>query len=239
MRGYLNFAFMLNIELFPAQVLFLQAPSRVTIEEVFSVILRDLVINRVLNLAKLKSYPTERSKKTQKYYRFIKGTAYEGYEPMSYETRFLSPFEDAEQVQSKVLTNFVLRKYSMPSGFTDEKIFRPLAKDKYISSLPILKTFGYYSIKSKTKQILSEVDDFINNQEQKLESLIDGDKAEFISTMNETGTYIFQFENKNPELFKNIISMVKRIYRTQPLGPDNDLTNFMEAFNVDMRYFDE
>lgn len=230
---------MLNTELFPAQVLFLQTPSKVSIEEVFSVILKDLVIRRVLNLVKLKSYPTERSTKTQKYFRFIKGIAYEGYEPMKFEKSFLIPFEEAEQVQAKVLTNFALRKYNMPSGFIDERIFIPLAKDDYISSLPLLKTFGYYSIKSKTKEIIAEVEEFMTTQEQRLESLIDGDKAEFVSAMNDTGTYVFQFEKRNPELYHNIISMVKRIYRTQPLGPDNDLTNFMEAFNVNMRYFEE
>ena len=230
---------MLNTELYPAQILFLQEPSKISINEVFSIILRDLVLRRVLHLAKLKSYPTERSKKTQKYYRFIKGEEFSNYEPMSFENRFLSPFEDAEQVQAKVLTNYVLKPYSMPSDFITKKIFKPLAKDKYISSLPFLKTFGYYSIKPKTKELLTEVKDFIATQEQKLESLIDGDKAEFVSVINETGAYIFYFEKNNAELYKNIVSMVKRIFRTKPLGIENDLANFMEALNVDMRYFEE
>ena len=230
---------MLNIELSYTQIIFVQNPSKIGIDEVFSSILRDLIIKGVLQLHRIKTLPTKRSKKVQKYFRFMKGQAYSGYEPLPFETSFLSPLEDIDQVQPKVLTNYVLRNYSMPSAFISKKIYAPLAKDKYISSIPVLKAFGFYSIKTNTKNMLTEVNDFINTQEETLLSLINGDNSKFISTMNETGSYVFMLEKKNPDLYKDIISMVNNIYKNQPLGADNDLSNFMEAFSVNMSYFEE
>lgn len=230
---------MLDFGLSPAQILFLQTPSKVKTDDIFRIILRELIIKGVVRLSITDEFPTKRSKKIQKYYRFIKGYAFDTYEPLVFEKSFLYPLEDGEHVQVKVLTNYVLRKYSMPSDFVTKKIYIPLSKDKFISSLPILKTFGYYSIKRKSKQLLIEVDEFINQQEEVLSSLIDGDQAEFISAMNDTGTFVFLFETRNPDLYNNIIRMMKEVYNNQPLGADNDLTNFMEAFNVDMSYMAE
>ncbi len=231
---------MFDTDLLPAQIIFLQNPSRIRVNEIIGAILRDLTLRRVLNVVKITSYPTDRSRKKQKYFRFAKGSAFEGYEPKIFEKSFLTPLsEDEDMIQAKILTNFVLRKYSMISGFIDEKIFAPLHKEGYISSLPILKTFGYYSMSKKGKEIVQIANEFVKTQEEKLESLIDGDKGEFFNALNETGTFAFQFEKTNPKLYKNLISMVKRINRTKPLGPENDLTNFMEAMNIDLSYFEE
>ncbi|HAM99523.1 MAG TPA: hypothetical protein DCQ26_13020 [Marinilabiliales bacterium] len=228
---------MLNTELFPAQVFYLLAPKKVHVHEVFATILRDLTLRNVIRVAKINSFPNDRSKKTQKYYRFIKGEAFKGYEPQPFEKSFLIPFEETENVQTKVLTNYVLRKYSMPSGFIGDQIYNPLSKAGYIGSIPILKAFGYLSLTHKGNEVVAQANEFIHQQEEKLTALIDGDREKFIHTINETGAYIFHFEENNPALYKNIISMVKRINKSKPMGPENDLTVFMEAMNIDLSYF--
>ncbi len=230
---------MFDTDLLPAQILFLQNPSKIRINEVIGAIFKDLTLRGVLNVVKIKSFPNNRSRKTQKYFRFAKGKVFEGYEPRLFEKGFLDPLEEEDMVQAKILTNFVLRKYSMVSGFIGDKIFKPLRKDGYISTLPILKTFGYYSLSKKGKKVVQMANEFVKIQEEKLEQLIDGDKGEFINAINETGTFAFQFEDTNPALYKNLISMVKRINRTKPLGSENDLTNFAEAMNIDLSYFTE
>jgi len=230
---------MFSTELSAVQVLFLQAPTKVGIDDMISAILRDLTLRRVLNVDKINSFPNDRSRKTQKYFMFIMGEHYEGYEHAEFEKGFIKPFEEINQAQAKTLTNFLLKKYSTPSGFIKDKIYTPLKKEGFVSSLPILKAFGYYKVKTKGKQIITEFNDFLKTQEEKLESLIDGDKGEFINTLKETGVYVFYFEKNNPKLYKNLISMVKRINRSKPLGAENDLSNFMEAMNIDVSYFEE
>jgi hypothetical protein len=230
---------MFSTDLSPVQVLFLQAPSKVKIDDMLGVIFRDLTLRRVWNVIKINSFPNDRSRKTQKYFMFIKGEMFEGYEPKPFEEVFINPFTEVNQVQSKILTNFALKKYSTPSGFINEKIYEPLRKEGYISSIPLLKTFGYYSLTTKAKQLVAEFNDYIQNQEQKLESLIDGNREEFINALNETGVYIFYFEKKNPVLYKNIISMLKRIHNSKPAIAEKDYIRFTEAIYVDLSYFVE
>ncbi len=230
---------MFSTDLNPVQVMFLHNPSKMHIEDALSIILRDLTLKRVLNMTKLNIYPTERSKKTQKYFKFVKGEKFEGYEPEPHEKNFLVPFEEVDLLQPKSLTNFVLRRFSMPSGFITEKIYGPLHVEGYVTGLPLLKTFGYYSLSRKGKEVVEMFNQFISEQEQKLESLIDGDKTEFTQALQETGVYTFYFEKNNPELFKNIISMIKRVNNNFREGANNDLTSFAEAVNIDLGYFGE
>jgi len=230
---------MFSTDLSPVQVLFLQAPSKVKIDDMLGVIFRDLTLRRVWNVIKINSFPNSRSRKTQKYFYFVKGEKFEGYEPAPFEKVFIKPFTELNQVQSKILTNFVLKKYSMPSGFISERIYYPLHKEGYVSSLPILKAFGYYSLTSKGKQLVAEFNEFLQTQEQKLESLIDGDRDEFMKVLNETGVYIFYFEKKNPELYKNIISMLKRLTANKHSVDEKDIIRFTESINVDLSYFVE
>lgn len=230
---------MFNTDLSPVQVLFLQAPSKVRIEDMIGVIFRDLTLRRIWNVIKIKRFPNDRSRKTQKYFMFVKGENFAEYEPLSFETGFVKPLEEVNQVQAKILTNFVLRKYSMPSGFIAEKIYSPLHKEGYISSFPILKGLGYYKVTKKAKQLVAELNEFLKTQEEKLEALIDGDKEEFAKAIVETGVYTFYFEKTNPTLYKNIISMIRRIIRSDSMSPEVNLTNFMEAMNIDLSYFEE
>ncbi|MDA3891764.1 MAG: hypothetical protein PF517_08890 [Salinivirgaceae bacterium] len=230
---------MFNTDLAPVQVMFLKAPKKIGIDDVFSIILRDLTLRRILNVDKINCFPNDRSRKTQKYFMLVRGENYEGYEPKEFEKGFILPFLERNQVQTKTLTNFILRKYSTPSGFIDDKIFQPLHNEHYISSIPIVKTFGYYKVSNKGMEIVSELNEFIAGQEEKLTGLIDGDKGEFINALEETGVYIFHFEKNNPVLYKNLISMVKRVYVGKPFGPQLDLRHFMQAINLDLSYFVE
>lgn len=230
---------MFNSELSPVQVMFLKLPSKISIHDVLSYILRDLTLRRILSVEKINSYPNDRSRKTQKYFMLTKGVNYEGYEPASFEKSTILPFTEYNQIQTKSLTNFILKKYSTPSSFIVDRIYSPLHKEGYVSSLPLLKTFGYYKLSKQGKDIINELNAFLESQEEKLTNLIDGDKNEFIEVLEETGTYVFYYEHHNPELYKNIISMVKRVNNTRTSAQDKDLIYFMEAMNLDLGYFDE
>lgn len=230
---------MFTTELSPAQVMFLYTPSKIGVHEVLGYILRDLTLRRVLNVQKINSFPNDRSRKTQKYFMIIKGENYEGYEAAAFEKSTIIPFTEYNQVQTKTLTNFILKKYSTPSSFINDKIYVPLNKEGYISSIPLLKTFGFYKLSGKGKEVVNDLSEFLTAQEEKLASLIDGDKKEFIEALEETGAYVFYFEHHNPELYKDIISMVKRVNNSKPLGCERDLTQFMEAMNIDLGYFEE
>ncbi|MFA6404187.1 MAG: hypothetical protein WCX31_21565 [Salinivirgaceae bacterium] len=230
---------MLNTELLPAQIIYLQAPKKVHVHDVIAAILQDLTLRRILKVIKINSFPNDRSKKTQKYFMFTKGESFEGYEPKSFEKSVLAPFKELEQVQAKLLTNFVLKRYNMPSGFLKVQMYSALNKEGYIGSIPILKSFGYLSLTAKGNEEVAKANEFITQQEEKLSGLIDGDKGQFYQVINETGTYVFHFAESNPVLYKNIVSMVKRINKTKPLGPEKDLTNFMEAMNIDISFLKE
>ncbi len=230
---------MLNTDLSPVEIMFLQSPAKTKITDIFSNILKDLILRNIIRFVRIYNYPTERSRKKQKYFMFEKGENYTGYEPKPFEKSFLSPFEEYEQLQTKTLTNYVLRNYSMPSGFINKRIFMPLHKNGYINSIPVLKSFGFYNITHKGKDVIKEANEFIAEQEQKLSSFGKDLKEEFVDVLNETGTFTFKFKKTNPELYSKIVSDIKRIYINRPFGADKDLTNFMQAINVDLNYFKE
>jgi ribosomal protein S19E (S16A) len=230
---------MLNTDLSPVEIMFLQSPAKMKITDIFSTILKNLVLNKVLYLTRIYNYPTERSRRKQKYFMFEKGINYTGYEPKPFEKSFLSPFEEYNQLQTKTLTNYVLRNYSMPGGFIDRRIFQPLHKEGYISSIPVIKTFGFYNLSSKGKEIVKNANEFIAKQEQKLSSFDKELNEEFVDILNETGTFAFKFKKINPNLYDKIVSNIKRIYINQPFGTNKDLINFMQAINVDLSYFNE
>lgn len=230
---------MFNTELSPVQIMYLKSPSKFKIDEALGYVIKDLVLRRVFAVEKFQSFPNDRSRKTQKYFRIVKSINFEGYEAATYEKSTIAPFTENNQIQTKILTNFILKEYGTPSAYIADQIFTPLKKEGYISSLPILKSFGYFKLSSKGKTIVSELNEFLNTQQAKLEGLIDGDKAEFIDVLEQTGTYVFYFEKHNLDLYKNIISMIKRINRTKPLGPEKDLQKYTEAMNIDLDYFIE
>ncbi len=228
---------MFNTELLPVQLMYLRKPSKANIQRILSIVFQDLIIRRVLNLKIVDTFPNERSKKTQKYFMLEKGENYEGYEPKQFEKGILAPYDEREQLQPKTLTNKILRKYGVPAGYIDHKIMLPLKEEGYISAPPILKSFGVRKLTEKGKQVVNELNQFLAEKEQQLTDLIDGDKEQFIHVMNEVSTLVFIFKKKNPKLFKNIISMVKRVHLSKPLGQENDLSNFKEAMNINLSYF--
>ncbi len=227
---------MFNSELLPVQLLYLQKPAKANIQSILSFVLQDLIIRRILNLKALDTFPNNRSKKTQKYFVLLKGENYVGYKPKYFEKEILCPYDKYEQLQPKTITNKILRKYSVPTGYIDDEIVTSLKNEGYINAPSVLKAFGIHSITSKGKQIVADLNHYLAKKEQQLTYLIDGDKEQFIQVMNEMGTLVFIFKKDNPDLFKNIISMVKRIHRSKPLGHENDLSNFKEAINIDLSF---
>jgi len=228
-----------NTTLSIAQIRFLMRPSKAKVRLVFSLILKELIYKGTLSLVKINSFPNDRSRKTQKYYMVQKGPHFNPEPDYLHEKKFLSPLEELDMVRVKNLTNYVLKNYTMPSNFIKWTMYNELSKDHYISGLPLLKTFGLYSLTSEGKQLVEEKEQLLEQQEEMLRGLIDGDKKNFFDAINECGANIFLMEERDPELYKNIISMVRRINQSKSLGPGKDLQNYMEAFNVDLGFLDE
>jgi len=227
---------MLESELLPVQLFYLQAPKKFHVDEMFDIILKDLTLRKILRVQKINSFPTERSKKTQKYYMFTKGELFEGYEPQQFEKSIMVPFKEMDQVQFKTLTNFVIKKYAKPSGFIEDQCLNPLSKKGYVSTIPLLNWFGFISVKAKATSEVNKVNEYINQLENKLQGLIDGDVKQFIQALNEGGIYVFRIAKTNSVLFKSIIEKIKQINITKPMGAENDLTPFVEALNIDMSF---
>lgn len=230
---------MLNTELLPAQVFFLRYTKKLKIHDALSFVIRDLIIRKVVVYHTKSIFPNDRSRKTQKYNMLSKGLQFKGYEAQDFERNLISPLEEIDGVQIKTLTNFILRKYSMPSAYIGAQFLAPLRKIGYVNNIPIIKKFGVYSLTSKAKEITSDLDQIINQFEEKLSALIDGDKEQFYNTITELGSYVFIFEKKNPDLYKNIESMIRRIYTTKPLGVERDLYEYYQAMSIDLGFFHE
>lgn len=229
---------MFTSELFAAQLFFLRRPTKVNIAEVLAIVFQDLVLRRVLNLIKTNTFPTDRSKKKQKYFMFVKGENFEGYEPTNFEKQIIAPFEDHDQLQAKVLTNSILRKYGLPSGYISDEILAPLKKEKLISAIPVLSAFGMKKAAGSGKETVDELNAYLVEKEQELTAAVDNDREKFIQVMKEMKTLIFFLKKDNPELFASIIENVKWVNQNKPLGIENDLFEFTEAINVDMSHLE-
>lgn len=224
---------MVDSALFPVQVLFLRAPKKVHIQEVLAVLLKDLTVRRILKVVKIDSYPNARSRKTQKYSMIYKGLKYEGYEPQPFEKPFLLPLADVKQVQTKILTNFVLKKHSYPSAFIAESIIKPLKKEGFASSSP-----GGVKPTSKAKPIIDEANTFLIQQQEKLASLLNGEAREFMEAVIETGSYLFILEYTAPDLFEDLKKKIRNLAKSYG-GAEFELSPFYEALNLDLSYFHE
>lgn len=230
---------MFNSELSVVQLWYLRKPSKVNIHQIFTLIFQDLTMRRVLHHAKLNIYPTERSKKPQMYFKFVKGTNFDGYEPKNYETKVLAPFEELDQLQAKTLTNGILRKYSLPTGFINEEIMKPLKKEGYMSSPPLLGAFGMKSLTKQAKKIIENLNQYLAEKEQQLSECVDTDREKFIPILQELQSLVFFIKQDNPELYQHILSNVKWVNQTKPMGVENDLSIFVEAMNIDLVYLEE
>lgn len=229
---------MFESDLFAAQLYYLRKPSKATIADVFGIVFKDLTLRRVLNMRKVNNFPTDRSKKKQKYFMFIKGINFIGYEAQKFEKNVIAPFEEYDQLQAKTITNSALRKYNVPSGFISEEIESSLISDKYMSSVPLLGAFGMKKITNKGKETIDQLNLYLTEKEQILSECIDKDREKFISTLKEMNTFIFFIKNDNPDLFNSIIENVKWVNQNKPLGIENDLTEFTEAININLEYLE-
>lgn len=230
---------MFDSELSAVQLWYLRKPKKTNIHQIFTLIFQDLTIRRILHHAKLNIYPTERSKKTQKYFKFVKGSSFEGYEPKNYEKKLIIPFEEYDQLQAKTLTNSALRNYGLPTNFINEEIMKPLKKEGYISSPPLLGSFGMKSVTKAGKQIVEELNQYLAEKEQVLSECVDNDREKFIEVVQDMQSFIFFVKNDNSELYQHVLSNVKWVYQTKPMGPENDLSIFVEAMNIDLSYLDD
>lgn len=229
---------MFQSELFAAQLIFLRKPSKVTVSEMFAIVFQDLTLKRVLNLQKLNNYPTERSKKTQKYFMFTKGVNYEGYEAQNFEKFIITAFEDHENLQAKTITNGMLRKYGLPSGYITDEIMGPLKRQGLMSTVPILGAFGMKKPTPKGKDIINELNNYLSEKEQELTECVDQDREKFISILQEMKTLVFFIKKENTTLYASIIENVKWVNQNKPLGFENDLSEFTEAINIDTSYLE-
>jgi hypothetical protein len=223
------------MELAPAQILFLQKPSKVKVYEIMEATVQDLILRGIIRFEKIQSYPNSRSKKPQKYFMLMKGPKFEGYEPANFEKGLLKPLADNDKVMTKLVTDSVLKKYSMPASFINTEIYKPLNHKKYISGLPILKAFGVYSVSGKARQALQEIEHFVNEQTEKLRQNINNHQI-FFGIVTETGWFVFLIKHQDVSFFKEIVAVVKKIKRNNEVGPGKLIDEYLEAFEVNFEH---
>lgn len=228
---------MLHSELAPVELYYLQKLKKANIKDIFAFIFRALIFNRVLNLKKMFIYPDYLSKRTQKYFKFVKGINYDNYQAKSYEEKILNPFMRYGRMQPKTITNFVLKKFKVPGDFISKELFQPLKKEGYIKSTPFVgkkKT-------EKAQEALQELDTYMSGIEQMFYSLLDAQikDDDFIVALLEVDVYLFFIELANADLFGKIIEKTKEINARLPKGYENKITPFVEAINVDLSYFEK
>ena len=132
---------------------------------------------------------------------------------------------------TRLVTDYIVKKYSMPASFINAEMYDPLNKEKYISGLPLLKAFGVYSLSQKGLEILNDVKQFIEQQKEKFNQNLKDPKA-FYQTLHETGWFIFLYEKEDNELYKEIVSIIKKIHRNASLGNDMNLDEYLEALDI-------
>lgn len=230
---------MFQSDLSVAELLVLHRPKKVKLADALSIVLKDLTIRRVIKVIKVKSYPNDRSRKTQKYFRFTKGTSYTGYQPFNFEQGIMKAFELSDMVQAKTITNAILYKYSMPSSYVSSEIRSQLKSKGLISAPPVLSGFGMVSLTEKGHEIAAALNQYLDEKEQTLLSQLNGNSEQFIQTLKEVGSLYFFIIMKNPDLYKESIPRIKKIYETKPLGIESDLQEFIEAINIDLSYLHE
>lgn len=228
---------MLYSDLLPVQLYYLKKPKKAEIKNIFGFIFRALIFGRVLNLQKLFIYPDSLSKRTQKYFKLVKGINYFNYEPKSFEAKVLKPFNKYGRLQVKTITNHVLRKFKVPGDFIAKEILNPLKKDKYITS----SMFGSKKATAKGKELLNELNTYMQGIEQMFVELInnDADDENFVTALFEVDVYLFFIELDNVELFSQIVEKTKEIHKKQIGNHKNKLSPFIESINIDLSYFEE
>lgn len=227
---------MFKSDLYAAQLFYLRKPSKASTADMFAIVFQDLTLRRVLNLKRIDTYPTDRSKKTQKYFMFTRGVNFNGYEAQNFERSLIVPFEEYDQLQPKTLTNSALRKYSLPSSYVTDEIMTPLKAEGYISSIPLL---GIKKLTQTGENIVNEINNYLTEKAQALTDCIEKDRETFITILKEMKTLTFFLKKDNEELYKSIIEGVKWVNQNKPLGFENDLSEFTEAINIDMSYLDQ
>jgi hypothetical protein len=230
---------MFQSELTAAHLWYLRKPSMVNIHDIFTIIFQDLTLRRVLHLKKRDIYPTDRSKKPQLYFKFIRGINYYGYKPKAFEKKIITPFEEHDELQAKTLTNKALKSYGLPTAFISEEILSQLKKDGYIRSPFLLGMFGAKRLTNKSKQLIEELNQYLEEKKQILLEAIDNDRKQFVYVLEEMQSLIFFVIKDNPELYEHIISNVKWVHQTKPFGDQNDLSSFVEALNIDLGYLEQ
>lgn len=228
---------MLHSELAPVELYYLQRLKKANIRDIFAFIFRTLIFNRVLNLKKMFIYPDYLSKRTQKYFKFVKGKNYEHYEAKPYEEKILNPFNRYGKMQAKTITNFVLKKFKVPGDFISKELLQPLKKEGYITSTPFVgkkKT-------EKAQEALQELNTYMSGIEQMFYSLLDTQvkDEDFVLALLEVNVYLFFIELTNADLFDKIVEKTKEINTRFPKGYENKISPFVEAINVDLSYFEK
>lgn len=228
---------MLHSELAPVELYYLQKQKKASVKNIFAFIIRTLIFSRVLNMRKLFIYPDYLSKRTQKYFKLVKGINYYTYEAKPYEKEILKSFERYGKIQAKTITNFVLKKFKVPGNFISKELSDPLKKQGYIQKKP----FGGKKITEKGKESLQELYSYMEGIEQMFLNLLNTqiEDNDFVIALIEVDVYLFFIELTNIDLFKKIVEKTKDVNAKYPKGYENKISPFVEAINVDLSYFDK
>lgn len=223
-------------ELSLVEIEFLMNPKKIDLAEAFESIIRELIVKKVIATDKKQKFPNSRSKKPQKYDIFFAGDNYKGYEAKKYEENLLRPFTEYGELYFKILTNFVLKKYSVPSSFIESEIRHTLKKEGYVNEIPVLKSFGMWGITSKAKDELQQVEEYLAQMMEKIHHCLPDKQENFIKIIQEMGVLVFLIHTKDHHLWEEIIHMLKKVERNKPLGKENDLSEYLKAALLEMKH---
>ncbi len=199
---------MFQTELLPAQIQFLQNPKKAKTFPIFATVIRHLILEKVLVFHNVKSYPNERSKKTQTYGMVSPGPGYASYEPQFFEKVFLSPLIEIPKIQMRILSDYVIKRYSLPSNYVKDDIYDSV-KGEYIK-----RSLGMYSLKPKGKEVVEQFNTFITEQISKLTTQVhEEDASALIQTVEETGSWLFIIEAIDHHLFEELKTKIKELNR--------------------------
>ncbi len=226
---------MIYSDLSLVQLYYLSTLHKFKIQDIFVSVFRELIFKDVIYLKKMSVYPDILSKRMQTYFKCIKGKCFDDYTPESYEQYILHLLEQHEQLQPKKIVDYIISKVKVPGNYVTQEIIPPLQEKGCVS---VSKFIGGVKLTKLGKEVLSELNDYVQGIEQMLEQMLDDevDDKNFVIALIEANIYVFFIEMRNKELFDKIVNKVKDLDMEIFEEYSVQLCPFAESVNVDLSY---
>ncbi len=224
---------MLQTDLLPVQIHYLSNPKKLKVYDVIGILLKDLTLRQIIYYHNVSSFPNQLSRKRQKYGMIMQGSKFHEYyndNPPLFEKLFLSPLEEIPRIQLRILSDYVIKRYNMPSQFIQVEIQAPLMNDGLMSGPPVLKSFGMFSATTKGKEEAEKFNQHMSSVHEKISSTIKADDNKFIATIEECGIYALILKHTDHELYEEMYERTDELVKK--LQPT--ITNYLNIFHAAM-----